>query len=147
MRNLNRSSFTRSWQPRLKPRLVSSAKPRYANNRRRQSEKFPVNLLSCCSKERFSTVRPGLYPHVAERGWKRFQITAREPQSYSQLVGAPPRLYRSRFLQVNTHFATFVRIYKICTRLHNFSFRFSGWFFPAFPGGIPTFAQREFQKF
>ena len=32
---------------------------------------------------------------IRNRGWKRFLITARELKSYSKLVGAHSRLYRS----------------------------------------------------
>ena len=34
------------------------------------------------------------------------------------------RLYRSRFLKVQTHFATFFEIYKICTLLHRSKIKF-----------------------
>ena len=40
-----------------------------------------------------------------------------------QLVRARSRLYRSRFLQPNTHFAAFFELYKICKPLHRLQFK------------------------
>ena len=42
---------------------------------------------------------------------------------FRQLVRARSRLYRSRFLQPNTHFAAFFEIYKIIIPLHRSKFK------------------------
>ena len=53
-----------------------------------------------------STRETYLKRHSAtHQGQRRSQIRAREPESYSKLVGARSRQYRRRCLQVHTHFA------------------------------------------
>ena len=51
-----------------------------------------------------------------------FQQTSHNFTDFRQLVRARSRLYRSRFLQPNTHFAAFFEIYKNIIPLHRSQF-------------------------
>ena len=90
-------------------------------SRQPQSEGDRVGRARSCDR----AVRPDLLGAAFRREAHAGPLTSTTlSPRHITLSEARSRLYRRRFLQPNSHFAAFFKIYKICTLLHRSELKF-----------------------
>ena len=83
---------------------------------------------------------------IGSAGYPHFEYSrGRQPGGWSNFGRLVLGCIEADILRVNLRCAVVFKLCNVCALLHTSSFGFSGWFFQAFPLGIPTSASLKTQ--